>query len=122
MLIVTVPSAEDDVVATNHLSVQDVEDRLVFEVAVVQDEVLDSLVGHIVLLLQPRLQVVCELHRGLRRDAHRLVNNSNSGDNKYSGNNNSSNNNTKNNNHSSNEPCRACGSHTCPHCRGCSNS
>ena len=118
MLIVTWPSAEDDVVATNHLSVQGVEDRLVFEVAVVQDEVLDALVAQLVLLLQPRLQVVCELHRGLRGDAHRLVNNSNSGDNKYSGNNN----NTKNNNHSSNEPCRACGSHTCPQGRGCSSS
>ena len=103
MLIVTWPSAEDDVVATNHLSVQGVEDRLVVLVAVVQDEVLDALVAQLVLLLQPRLQVVCELHRGLRGDAHHLVNNSNSGDNKYSGNNNSDNN-TKNNNHSSNEP------------------
>ena len=120
MLIVTWPSAEDDVVATNHLSVQGVEDRLVFEVAVVQDEVLDTLlVAQLVLLLQPRLQVVCELHRGLRVDVHRLVNNNNSGDNKYSVNNND---NTKNNNHSSNEPCRACGSHTCPQCRGCSSS
>ena len=118
MLIVTWPSTEDDVVATNHLSAQGVEDRLVVLVAVVQDEVLDALVAQLVLLVQPRLQVVCELQRGLRGDAHRLVNNSNSGDNKYSGNNN----NTKNDNHSSNEPCRACGSHTCPQCRGCSSS
>ena len=65
MLIVTVPSAEDDVVATNHLNVQGVEDRLVVLVAVVQDEVLDPFAAHFVLLLQPRLQVVCELHRGL---------------------------------------------------------
>ena len=64
MLIVTLPSAEDDVVATDHLSVQDVEDGLVVLVAVVQDEVLDTLVAQFVLLIQPLLQVL-ELQRGL---------------------------------------------------------
>ena len=65
MLIVTLPSAEDDVVATDHLSVQDVEDGLVVLVAVVQDEVLDTILElSVLLLLQPLLQVL-ELHRGL---------------------------------------------------------
>ena len=64
MLIVTLPSAEDDVVATDHLSVQGVEDGLVVEVAVVQDEVLDTILELSVLLLQPLLQVL-ELQRGL---------------------------------------------------------
>ena len=65
MLKVTLPSAEDDVVATDHLSVQDVEDRLVVLVAVVQDEVLDTILElSVLLLLQPLLQVL-ELHRGL---------------------------------------------------------
>ena len=65
MLIVTLPSAEDDVVATDHLSVQDVEDGLVVLVAVVQDEVLDPILElSVLLLLQPLLQVL-ELQRGL---------------------------------------------------------
>ena len=65
MLIVTLPSAEDDVVATDHLSVQGVEDGLVVLVAVVQDEVLDTILElSVLLLLQPLLQVL-ELHRGL---------------------------------------------------------
>ena len=64
MLIVTLPSAEDDVVATDHLSVQGVEDGLVVLVAVVQDEVLDTILELSVLLLQPLLQVL-ELQRGL---------------------------------------------------------
>ena len=64
MLIVTIPCAEDDVVAADHLSVQGVEDGLVVEVAVVQDEVLDTILELSVLLLQPLLQVL-ELQRGL---------------------------------------------------------
>ena len=65
MLIVALPSAEDDVVATDHLSVQDVEDGLVVLVAVVQDEVLDPILElSVLLLLQPLLQVL-ELQRGL---------------------------------------------------------
>ena len=65
MLIVTLPSAEDDVVATDHLSVQGVEDGLVVLVDVVQDEVLDTILElSVLLLLQPLLQVL-ELHRGL---------------------------------------------------------
>ena len=55
MLIVTIPCAEDDVVAADHLSVQGVEDGLVVEVAVVQDEVLDTILELSVLLLQPLL-------------------------------------------------------------------
>ena len=60
------PCAEDDVFASDHLSVQGVEDGLVVEVAVVQDDVPGVLLAlFVLLLLQPRLQVLCELHRGL---------------------------------------------------------
>ena len=65
MLIVTIPCTEDDVFATDHLSVQGVEDGLVILVAVVHDEVLDTILElSVLLLLQPLLQVL-ELHRGL---------------------------------------------------------
>ena len=65
MLIVTMPCAEDDVFAADRLSFQGVEDGLVVEVAVVQDEVLDTILElSVLLLLQPLLQVL-ELHRGL---------------------------------------------------------
>ena len=65
MLVVIRPCTEDDVFASDHLTVQGVEDGLVVEVAVVQDEVLDTILElSVLLLLQPLLQVL-ELHRGL---------------------------------------------------------